>query len=60
LRWSVADTTYRRRYAERAKEHLVASARAAFILGRTHDRAGVYAMLAGGGIEPAGSRQLLF
>jgi hypothetical protein len=60
MRWSVADTTYRRRYAERAKEHLVASARAAFILGRTHDRAGVYAMLAGGGIEPAGSRQLLF
>lgn len=59
-RWAVLGGTHGRRYAERANEHWAASATAAFILGNTHDRRGVYAILAAGGVPDAGSPQLLF
>ena len=59
-RWATLGGTHGRRYAERANEHWAASTTAAFILGNTHDRRDVYAILAAGGVPETGSPQLLF
>jgi hypothetical protein len=50
---------YRDRFAERAQAYEAANVTAAFILGNTHDRQGVYAILSGSGVADVGSPQLL-